>query len=97
MKFPLVILHKRMEATIEVMNMNKSKKINKELNDMLNSYLNAIGLLRGFHMQWYADPYYAIMALRRELSSVRNSIELTEELTQAIKKLKDEAAKKLSN
>jgi hypothetical protein len=37
------------------------------------------------------------MALRRELSSVRNSVELTEELTQAIKKLKDEAAKKLSN
>jgi hypothetical protein len=97
MKFPLVILHKRMEATIEVMNMNKSKKMNKELNDMLNSYLNAIGLLRGFHMQWYADPYYAIMALRRELSSVRNSIDLTEELTHAIKLLRDEDAKKLSN
>jgi hypothetical protein len=86
-----------MEATIEVMNMNKSKKMNKELNDMLNSYLNAIGLLRGFHMQWYADPYYAIMALRRELSSVRNSIDLTEELTHAIKLLRDEDAKKLSN
>ena len=97
MKFPLVILHKRMEATIEVMNMNKSKKINKELNDMLNSYLNAIGLLRGFHMQWYADPYYAIMALRRELSSVRNSEELTQDLTHAIKLLRDEDAKKLSN
>lgn len=97
MNFPLVILHKRMEATIEVMNMNKSKKMNKELNDMLNSYLNAIGLLRGFHMQWYADPYYAIMALRRELSSVRNSIDLTEELTHAIKLLRDEDAKKLSN
>jgi hypothetical protein len=91
MKFPLVILHKRMEATIEVMNMNKSKKISKELNDMLNSYLNAIGLIRGFHMEWYADPYYAIMALRREMSSVRNSEELTEELTRAIKKLKDES------
>jgi hypothetical protein len=86
-----------MEATIEVMNMNKSKKINKELNDMLNSYLNAIGLLRGFHMQWYADPYYAIMALRRELSSVRNSEELTQDLTHAIKLLRDEDAKKLSN
>jgi len=97
MKFPLVILHKRMEATIEVMNMNKSKKMNKELNDMLNSYLNAIGLLRGFHMQWYADPYYAIMALRRELSSVRNSEELTQDLTHAIKLLRDEDAKKLSN
>jgi hypothetical protein len=80
-----------MEATIEVMNMNKSKKISKELNDMLNSYLNAIGLIRGFHMEWYADPYYAIMALRREMSSVRNSEELTEELTRAIKKLKDES------
>ena len=92
----LVILHKRMEATIEVMNMSKSKKINKELNDMLNSYLNAIGLLKGFHMQWYADPYYAIMALRREMSSVRNSEELTQDLTNAIKLLRDEDAKKLS-
>jgi hypothetical protein len=92
----LVILHKRMEATIEVMNMSKSKKISKELNDMLNSYLNAIGLLKGFHMQWYADPYYAIMALRREMSSVRNSEELTQDLTNAIKLLKDEDAKKLS-
>jgi hypothetical protein len=92
----LVILHKRMEATIEVMNMSKSKKISKELNDMLNSYLNAIGLLKGFHMQWYADPYYAIMALRRELSSVRNSEELTQDLTNAIKLLRDEDAKKLS-
>jgi hypothetical protein len=36
------------------------------------------------------------MALRRELSSVRNSTELTEELTQAIKKLKDEESEKLS-
>jgi hypothetical protein len=92
----LVILHKRMEATIEVMNMSKSKKISKELNDMLNSYLNAIGLLKGFHMQWYADPYYAIMALRREMSSVRNSEELTQDLTNAIKLLRDEDAKKLS-
>ena len=96
MKFPLVILHKRMEATIEVMNMNKSKKISKELNDMLNSYLNAIGLIRGFHMEWYADPYYAIMALRRELSSVSKSKELTDELNDAIKLLRDEDAKKLS-
>jgi hypothetical protein len=85
-----------MEATIEVMNMSKSKKISKELNDMLNSYLNAIGLLKGFHMQWYADPYYAIMALRREMSSVRNSEELTQDLTNAIKLLRDEDAKKLS-
>jgi hypothetical protein len=85
-----------MEATIEVMNMSKSKKISKELNDMLNSYLNAIGLLKGFHMQWYADPYYAIMALRREMSSVRNSEELTQDLNNAIKLLRDENAKKLS-
>jgi hypothetical protein len=92
----LVILHKRMEATIEVMNMSKSKKISKELNDMLNSYLNAIGILKGFHMQWYADPYYAIMALRRELSSVIKSKELTDELNDAIKLLRDEDAKKLS-
>jgi hypothetical protein len=85
-----------MEATVEVMNMNKSKKISKELNDMLNSYLNAIGILKGFHMQWYADPYYAIMALKRELSSVIKSKELTDELNNAIKLLKDEDAKKLS-
>ena len=78
------------------MNMNKSKKISKELNDMLNSYLNAIGLLKGFHMQWYADPYYAIMALRRELSSVSKSKELTDELNDAIKLLRDEDVKKLS-
>ena len=92
----LVILHKRMEATIEVMNMNKSKKISKELNDMLNSYLNAIGLLNGCHMEWYADPYYAVMALRKELSSVSKSKELTDELNNAIKLLRDEEAKKLS-
>ncbi len=92
----LVILHKRMEATVEVMNMNKSKKISKELNDMLNSYLNAIGILKGFHMQWYADPYYAIMALRREMSSVIKSKELTDELNDAIKRLRDEDAKRLS-
>ena len=96
MKFPLVILQKRMEATIEVMNMNKSGKIRNELSDMLNSYLNAIGLLNGFHMEWYADPYYAIMALRKEISSVRLSKELTDELNDAIKLLKDEDAKKLS-
>lgn len=96
MNLPLVILHKRMEATIEVMNMSKSKKISRELGDMLNSYLNAIGLIRGFHMEWYADPYYAIMALKRELSSVRTSKELTDELNAAIKLLRDEDAKKLS-
>ena len=92
----LVILHKRMEATIEVMNMNKSKKISKELNDMLNSYLNAIGILNGSHMEWYADPYYAVMALRKELSSVSKSKELTDELNNAIKLLRDEDTKKLS-
>lgn len=85
-----------MEATIEVINMNKSKKIRKELSEMLDSYLNAIGILNGFHMQWYADPYYAIMALRRELSSVSKSKELTDELNDAIKLLRDEDAKKLS-
>jgi hypothetical protein len=73
------------------MNMNKSKKISKELNDMLNSYLNAIGILNGSVMSWYADPYYAIIALRRELSSVRLSKELTDELNNAIKLLKDES------
>jgi hypothetical protein len=36
------------------------------------------------------------MALRRELSSVSKSKELTEELNNAIKLLKDEDAKKLS-
>ena len=92
----LVILQKRMEASIEVMNMNKSKKIRKELADMLDSYLNAIGILNGSHMEWYADPYYAIVALRREISSVSQSKELTDELNNAIKLLKDENAKKLS-
>lgn len=92
----LVILQKRMEAAIEIMNMNKSKKIRKELSEMLDSYLNAIGILNGSHMQWYADPYYAIMALRRELPSVSKSNELTNELNNAIKLLKDESTKKLS-
>lgn len=85
-----------MEATVEVMNMNKSKKIRKELTDMLDSYLNAIGILKGLHIEWYADPYYAIMALRREFPSVIKSKELTDELNNAIKLLKDENAKKLS-
>lgn len=85
-----------MEATVEVMNMNKSKKIRKELTDMLDSYLNAIGILNRSHMEWYADPYYAIVALRREISSVSQSKELTDELNNAIKLLKDENAKKLS-
>lgn len=92
----LVILQKRMEAIVEVMNMNKSKKIRKELTVMLDSYLNAIGILNGSHMEWYADPYYAIIALRRELSSVKQSGDLTTELNDAIKLLKDENAKKLS-
>lgn len=92
----LVILQKRMEAIVEVMNMNKSKKIRKELTDMLDSYLNAIGILNGSHMEWYADPYYAIVALRREISSVKQSSDLTTELNDAIKLLKDENAKKLS-
>ena len=96
MKLPLVILQKRMEAAVEVINMNKSKKIRKELNDMLDSYLNAIGILNGSHMEWYTDHYYAIMALRRELPSVSKSKELTDELNNAIKLLKDEKAKKLS-
>jgi hypothetical protein len=96
MKLPLVILQKRMEAAIEIMNMNKSKKIRKELSEMLDSYLNAIGILNESHMQWYADPYYAIMALRRELPSVSQSKELTDELNNAIKLLKDESTKKLS-
>lgn len=85
-----------MEATIEVMNMSKSKKIRNEFSVMLDSYLNAIGLLNGFHMEWYADPYYSIMALRREFPSVRLSKELTDELNNAIKLLKDEDTKKLS-
>jgi hypothetical protein len=53
--------------------------------------------ISGENKDLYYDPYHAIMALRRELSSVRNSEELTNELSEAIKKLKDEAAKKLSN
>ena len=47
-------------------------------------------------MEWYADPYYAVMALRKELSSVSKSKELTDELNNAIKLLKHEEAKKLS-
>ncbi|MGI9143022.1 MAG: hypothetical protein ACR2IJ_07505 [Fluviibacter sp.] len=79
-----------MEATIEIMGYKSGKKIDRELRHMLNSYLSAIGLLEGSHDGLYANPYYAINALRRELSSVSQSKELTDELKNAIKLLRDE-------
>jgi hypothetical protein len=92
-----VILKKRFEAIVEVSEKPRGKKIDNELSSMMVSYISALRFINGDNDSLYYDPYHAIMALRRELSSVRNSIELTEELTQAIKKLKDEAAKKISN
>jgi hypothetical protein len=92
-----VILKKRFEAIVEVADKPRGKKIEAELSSMMVSYLSALRFLSGENDDIYYDPYHAIMALRRELSSVRNSDELTKELSEAIKKLKDEAAKKLSN
>jgi hypothetical protein len=97
MNLAQVILKKRFEAIVEIAEKPRGKKIDAELSSMMVSYVSALRFLNGENDTLYYDPYHAIMALRRELSSVRNSIELTEELTQAIKKLKDEAAKKLSN
>jgi hypothetical protein len=91
-----IILKKRFEAIVEVADKPRGKKIDTELSAMMLSYISALRFLSGENDTLYYDPYYAIMALRRELSSVRNSTELTEELTQAIKKLKDEESEKLS-
>ena len=92
-----VILKKRLEAIVEVADKPRGKKIDAELISMMISYVSALRFLNGENDDIYYDPYHAITALRRELSSVRNSEELTKELSEAIKKLKDEAAKRLSN
>jgi hypothetical protein len=97
MNLAQVILKKRLEAIVEVAEKPRGKKIDAELISMMVSYVSALRFLNGENDDIYYDPYHAIMALRRELSSVRNSEELTNELSEAIKKLKDEAAKKLSN
>ncbi len=91
-----VILKKRFEAIVEVADKPRGKKIDAELSSMMVSYVSALRFLSGENKDLYYDPYHAIMALRRELSSVRNSDELTKELSEAIKKLKDEESKKLS-
>jgi hypothetical protein len=97
MNLAQVILKKRFEAIVEVADKPRGKKIEAELSSMMVSYLSALRFLSGENYDIYYDPYHAIMALRRELSSVKNSIELTKELSEAIKKLKDEESKKLSN
>jgi hypothetical protein len=97
MNLAQVILKKRFEAIVEVADKPRGKKIDAELSSMMVSYVSALRFLSGENDDIYYDPYHAIMALRRELSSVRNSVELTNELSEAIKKLKDEAAKRLSN
>jgi hypothetical protein len=97
MNLAQVILKKRFEAIVEVADKPRGKKIDAELSSMMVSYVSALRFISGENKDLYYDPYHAIMALRRELSSVRNSDELTKELSEAIKKLKDEAVKKLSN
>ena len=97
MNIAQVILKKRFEAIVEVADKPRGKKIDTELSAMMLSYISALRFLSGENDTLYYDSYYAVMALRRELSSVKNSTELTEELTQAIKKLKDEGAKELSD
>jgi hypothetical protein len=97
MNLAKVILKKRFEAIVEVAEKPRGKKIDAELSSMMLSYVSALRFLSGENDDIYYDPYHAIIALRRELSSVRNSVELTNELSEAIKKLKDEAAKRLSN
>ena len=97
MNLAQVILKKRFEAIVEVADKPRGKKIDAELSSMMVSYVSALRFLSGENDDIYYDPYHAIMALRRELSSVRNSDELSKELSEAIKKLKDEAAKRLSN
>jgi hypothetical protein len=96
MNLAQVILKKRFEAIVEVADKPRGKKIDAELSSMMVSYVSALRFLSGENKDLYYDPYHAIMALRRELSSVRNSDELTNELSEAIKKLKDEESKKLS-
>lgn len=96
MTLALVILQKRMEATIEIMRYQSGRKINEELRDMISSYSSAISLIDGSEDMLYSSPYYAIMALRRELPSVKQSEDLTNELNNAIKLLKNEDSKKLS-
>jgi hypothetical protein len=97
MNLAKVILKKRFEAIVEVAEKPRGKKIDAELSSMQVSYISALRFISGENKDLYYDPYHAIMALRRELSSVRNSDELTKELSEAIKKLKDEESKKLSN
>jgi hypothetical protein len=96
MNLAKVILKKRFEAIVEVAEKPRGKKIDAELSYMMLSYISALRFLSGENDTLYYDPYHAIMALRRELSAVKNSKELTQELTQAIKKLKDEESKELS-
>ena len=96
MNIAQVILKKRFEAIVEVADKPRGKKIDTELSAMMLSYISALRFLSGENDTLYYDSYYSVMALRRELSSVKNSEELTNELSEAIKKLKDEEAKKLS-
>lgn len=96
MNIAVVILRKRMEATIEIMRYKSGKKIDKELKSMMNSYMSALALIDGSNDRLYWSPYFAIMALRRELSSVKWSDELTDEINSVIKLLKDEESKELS-
>lgn len=96
MNLAQVILKKRFEAIVEVAEKPRGKKIDAELSYMMLSYISSLRFLSGENDTLYYDPYHAIMALRRELSAVKNSKELTQELTQAIKKLKDEESKELS-
>lgn len=96
MNLAKVILKKRFEAIVEVAEKPRGKKIDAELSYMMLSYISSLRFLSGENDTLYYDPYHAIMALRRELSAVKNSKELTQELTQAIKKLKDEESKELS-
>ena len=91
MNIAQVILKKRFEAIVEIADKPRGKNVESELSAMMQSYIAAIRFLDGGTGKPYYDPYYAVMALRRELSSVRNSIELTNELSEAIKKLKDES------
>lgn len=91
MNLAQVILKKRFEAIVEVADKPRGKKIDAELSSMMVSYVSALRFLSGENKDLYYDPYHAIMALRRELSSVRNSDELTKELSEAIKKLKDKS------
>jgi len=97
MNLAQVILKKRFEAIVEVAEKPRGKKIDAELSSMMLSYVSALRFLSGENKDVYYDPYHAIMALRRELSSVRNSEDLTNELSEAIKKLKYEESKKLSD